>query len=187
MKRVVSFTSLSFYPRGRSPRYPSYRILNGPQSRSRLRNSNSEPPLVQPVASPYTDCVTEQSTECGITATLKGTFFDINIANASSSVEWMHYCPCSSESSAACNKVITCNHERILFTLNITGPRDIHSRLYKVTANFLSVLKFCCYILPNGTWLRSERCSEFIFKIRVCSVLCSLKLRSQFLFLTWVA
>jgi hypothetical protein len=46
----------------RSPRYPLTRRLGGPQSRSGRRgednilDSNSDPSVVQPVASRYTDC-----------------------------------------------------------------------------------------------------------------------------------
>jgi hypothetical protein len=43
-------------PSGKSPRYPFYRRLGGPQSRSGpYRDSNSDPAVVQPVASHYTD------------------------------------------------------------------------------------------------------------------------------------
>jgi hypothetical protein len=51
-------------PRGKSPRYPLDRRLGGPQSRSGrsleqnsrpYRDSNSDPSVVQPVASCYTD------------------------------------------------------------------------------------------------------------------------------------
>jgi hypothetical protein len=55
-----------FTPGGRSPRYPLDRRLSVPQSRSGLRgdvghscplrDSNSDPSVVQPVASRYTDC-----------------------------------------------------------------------------------------------------------------------------------
>jgi hypothetical protein len=50
-----------FTPRGKSSRYPLSRKLGGPQSRSRRRgeekilHSNSDPSVVQPVASRYTD------------------------------------------------------------------------------------------------------------------------------------
>jgi hypothetical protein len=51
-------------PGGKSPRYPLDRRLGGPQSRSGrrgenscpYRDSNSDPSVVQPVASRYTDC-----------------------------------------------------------------------------------------------------------------------------------
>jgi hypothetical protein len=49
---VVSFTARPPYPR-----YPLGRRLSGRQSRSwSHRNSNSDPSVVQPVASHYTDC-----------------------------------------------------------------------------------------------------------------------------------
>jgi hypothetical protein len=63
---VVSFTPRPLYPRERAPRYPLYRRLGGPQSRSGqhgevkildptgIRTSTSQ--VVQPVASRYTDC-----------------------------------------------------------------------------------------------------------------------------------
>jgi hypothetical protein len=57
-----------FIHRGKSPRYPLDRRLGGPQSRSRRGgeenilvppgDSNSDPSVVQPVASRYTDCAT---------------------------------------------------------------------------------------------------------------------------------
>jgi hypothetical protein len=59
---VVSFTPRSLYPQGKSSRYPFNRRLGGPQSRSGrreespYRDSNSDPSVVQPVASPYRDC-----------------------------------------------------------------------------------------------------------------------------------
>jgi hypothetical protein len=62
LRWVVNFTPLPLYPRGKSPRYPLDRRLGGPQSQSgRLgeensrpfRDSNSEPSVVQPVASRY--------------------------------------------------------------------------------------------------------------------------------------
>jgi hypothetical protein len=62
---VVSFTLRPLYPREKNPRYPLYRRLGGLQSRSgRLGevkildpygDSNSNPSVVQPVASRYTD------------------------------------------------------------------------------------------------------------------------------------
>jgi hypothetical protein len=60
---VVNFTPRPLYPRGKSPRYPMDRRLGGPQSRSGrfgenswpYRDSNSDPSVVQPVASRYTD------------------------------------------------------------------------------------------------------------------------------------
>jgi hypothetical protein len=62
---VVSFTPRSLYPRVRSPWYPLDR-LGESQNRSGRhgevemldphRDSNSDPSVVQPVASPYTDC-----------------------------------------------------------------------------------------------------------------------------------
>jgi hypothetical protein len=62
---VVSFTPPSLYPRGKNPRYPLDRRLSGPRAGLDnmekcksliLRNSNSDPSLVQPVASGYADC-----------------------------------------------------------------------------------------------------------------------------------
>jgi hypothetical protein len=66
---VVSFTPLPLYPWRKSPLYPLDRRLGGPQSRSgrygEVKNSlpywdsNSDPSIVQPVASRYTVvCVT---------------------------------------------------------------------------------------------------------------------------------
>jgi hypothetical protein len=62
---VVSFTPLPLYLRGKSPRYPLSGRLGGPQNRSERRgeeknyrpygDSNSDPSVVQPVASRYTD------------------------------------------------------------------------------------------------------------------------------------
>jgi hypothetical protein len=51
------------YPRGKDPRYPLYRRLGGPQSRSGkilclCRGSNLNCPVVQPVARHYTDRAT---------------------------------------------------------------------------------------------------------------------------------
>jgi hypothetical protein len=64
--RVVSFMPRPLYPRGKSPRYPLDRRLAEPQSRSGRRgeekildptpDSNSDPLVVQPVTSRYTDC-----------------------------------------------------------------------------------------------------------------------------------
>jgi hypothetical protein len=61
---VVSFTPRPLYPQGKSPRYPLYRRLGGPQSQSGrrgeksfpYRDSNFDLSAVQPVASRYTDC-----------------------------------------------------------------------------------------------------------------------------------
>jgi hypothetical protein len=64
---VVTVTPQPLYPRGKCPRYLLDRRLGGPQSRSGqrgnekiwlYRDSNSDPSLVQPVASGYTDCAT---------------------------------------------------------------------------------------------------------------------------------
>jgi hypothetical protein len=62
---MVSFTPLSLYPRGKSPRCLFHSRLGRPQSRSGwrgekkncwlYRDSNSDPSVVQPVASRYTD------------------------------------------------------------------------------------------------------------------------------------
>jgi hypothetical protein len=62
---VVNFTPRPLYPRGKSPRYPLDRRLGGPQSRSGrfgeqkildpYWDSNSDPSVVQPVTSRYTD------------------------------------------------------------------------------------------------------------------------------------
>jgi hypothetical protein len=62
---LVSFTPLPIYPRIKSTRYPLDRGLGGPQYRSgrrgennnswHYRDSNSDPSVVQPVASRYTD------------------------------------------------------------------------------------------------------------------------------------
>jgi hypothetical protein len=60
---VLSFTHRRLYPQGKSPRSPLDRRLGGLQSRSGRReensshyqNSNSDPSVVQPVASRYTD------------------------------------------------------------------------------------------------------------------------------------
>jgi hypothetical protein len=64
-RSVVSFTPRPIYSRGKSPRYPVDRRLGGPQSRSGRHgevkildttgDSNSDPSVVQPVASRYTD------------------------------------------------------------------------------------------------------------------------------------
>jgi hypothetical protein len=62
---VVSITPRPLYPRGKSPRYPLGRRLDGPQSRSGrhgevnswpYRVSISSPSVVQPVASHCTNC-----------------------------------------------------------------------------------------------------------------------------------
>jgi hypothetical protein len=62
---VVSFTPRPLYPRDKSLRYPLDRRLGGPHSRfgrhkeekysSAYRDSNSDPLVVQPVVSRYTD------------------------------------------------------------------------------------------------------------------------------------
>jgi hypothetical protein len=60
---VVSFTPQPLYLRGKSPRYSLDMRLGGPQSRSGrrrenswpYRDSNSDPSIVQPIASRYTD------------------------------------------------------------------------------------------------------------------------------------
>jgi hypothetical protein len=62
-RRVVSFTPLSLYPRGKSSRYPLDRRKSGPQSPSErcgkenifLPISEIEPQLLCPTASQYTD------------------------------------------------------------------------------------------------------------------------------------
>jgi hypothetical protein len=59
---VVSFTPWPLYPQGKSPWYPSYRRLGGPQSQSghdgEEKNSRSlpglEPLIIQPIAQHYT-------------------------------------------------------------------------------------------------------------------------------------
>jgi hypothetical protein len=59
---VVSFTPRPLYPQGKSPCYPLDRRLGVPQSRSgrsgEEKNSQPlpefEPPIIQPVAQPYT-------------------------------------------------------------------------------------------------------------------------------------
>jgi hypothetical protein len=58
-RRVVSFTPRPLYPRGNRPRYPLYRRLGGPQSRSErhgeeknLASAGNRTPAVQPVAIP---------------------------------------------------------------------------------------------------------------------------------------
>jgi hypothetical protein len=64
---VVSFTHRLLYPWGKSPRYQLDRRLGGPQSRSGrrgensrpYRDSNSDPSVVQPIASRYTDYATQ--------------------------------------------------------------------------------------------------------------------------------
>jgi hypothetical protein len=66
--RVVTFTLLPLYSRGKSSLYSLCRRLVGPQSRSRLyggvknswphRDSNSDPLIIQPVASSSSDYVT---------------------------------------------------------------------------------------------------------------------------------
>jgi hypothetical protein len=63
---VVSFMPLPLYPRGKNPLYPLDGRLSAPQNRSGLRGEekildptgtlNSDPLLVQLVASRYTDC-----------------------------------------------------------------------------------------------------------------------------------
>jgi hypothetical protein len=57
---MVGFTPLSFYPRGKDPRYPLHRRLGGPQSRSgrfgeeqNLAPAGSPTPAVQPIAHRY--------------------------------------------------------------------------------------------------------------------------------------
>jgi hypothetical protein len=63
-RRVVSLTPRPLYPQGKSTRCPLDRRLGGPQSRSERRgenscyhrDSNSDPLVVHPVASRYTDC-----------------------------------------------------------------------------------------------------------------------------------
>jgi hypothetical protein len=62
---VVSFTPRPLSPQGKSPWYPMYRRLDGPQSRSGRggeeknshphRESNPRTPIIQPVAHRYTD------------------------------------------------------------------------------------------------------------------------------------
>jgi hypothetical protein len=61
---VVNFTPRPLDPRGKSPRYPLDRRLGGPQSRSGRfgeekildpTGTNSDPSVVQPVASRNTD------------------------------------------------------------------------------------------------------------------------------------
>jgi hypothetical protein len=60
---VVSFTSLSLYPQGKNPQSPLDRRLDGPQSRSGrfgenfwpYRDSNSDPSVLQPLASRYSN------------------------------------------------------------------------------------------------------------------------------------
>jgi hypothetical protein len=61
---VVSFTPLPLYLWGKNHQYPLYRRVGKPQSRSGRhgkvkilphRDSNSDPLVVQPVASGYTD------------------------------------------------------------------------------------------------------------------------------------
>jgi hypothetical protein len=63
---VVSFTTLPFKPREKSPRYALDRKLDGSQNRSGRRGEkkifdptgtrNSDPSVIQPVGSRYTDC-----------------------------------------------------------------------------------------------------------------------------------
>jgi hypothetical protein len=65
LRWVVSFMPRSLYPRKKNPRYPFDRRLDGPQKGSGRRGEekifypigtrNSEPSVVQPVASRYTD------------------------------------------------------------------------------------------------------------------------------------
>jgi hypothetical protein len=68
---VVSFTPLPLYPRAKSPWYPLDKRLGGPQSQFgrygeekilSYRDSNSDPSVVQLVASRYTDCATPAHT-----------------------------------------------------------------------------------------------------------------------------
>jgi hypothetical protein len=64
---MVSFTPRPLYLRGKSPRYPLDSWLGGPKNRPRRRGENSwlyrecnsDPSVVQPVASLYTDCAIE--------------------------------------------------------------------------------------------------------------------------------
>jgi hypothetical protein len=107
------------------------------------RNSNSDPagtrtltPRFQLVSSRCIDCTTEQHRA------------------------W--YCSnLLTDSSASCNKMMTCNHERISFTPNIASRRDVHSKLHQVTVNFPRALHFFYYILPNDytgfkAWFRNH-------------------------------
>jgi hypothetical protein len=58
---MVSFAPLPLYLRGKSPRYPLDRRLGGPQSqpgRRPYRDSKSDPSVIHPVGSPYTDYAT---------------------------------------------------------------------------------------------------------------------------------
>jgi hypothetical protein len=59
---VISFTPQPLYPQGKSPWYPLYRRLDGPQSRSGGCGEEKtfqtppglEPPIIQPAAQRYT-------------------------------------------------------------------------------------------------------------------------------------
>jgi hypothetical protein len=68
-RRVVSFTPLPFYPRGKRPRYPFKWRLGGCQKKERSKNSwfyrdsNPDPSVVQPVASRYTNYATAAQTD----------------------------------------------------------------------------------------------------------------------------
>jgi hypothetical protein len=63
-RRVVSFTLRPLYPRGKSPKYILDSRLGGPQNQSEQHgensypywNSNSDPSVIQPAASRYTNC-----------------------------------------------------------------------------------------------------------------------------------
>jgi hypothetical protein len=63
LRRVVSFTPRSLYPRIKNSRCPLDRKLIGPQTRRsenswHYRDSNSDPSVAQPAASCYADCAT---------------------------------------------------------------------------------------------------------------------------------
>jgi hypothetical protein len=71
---MVSFTTRPLYPWGKSLRYPLDRRLGGPQSRSGRHGEvkilvypgtlNSDPSLIQPEASRYTDWATAKLSLC---------------------------------------------------------------------------------------------------------------------------
>jgi hypothetical protein len=72
---VVSFMPQPLYPRGKSSQYPLDRRLSGPQSQTwrwenswPYRHSDSNPSVIQPLASHYTNCANLASINNTVTA-----------------------------------------------------------------------------------------------------------------------